>query len=207
MKLQRTPIIIISILTLLLVGAGVFWYGKAQWTKSQETQNKSADVTIPANQPSASDPQAEQEQAWYQIPELGIEIQLPKDIADDLVYMYEERPITKYNGERHVPVKGVTKKLALFSTRTLVKFDSRNCSLEIAPAGIISREEGEQIKENPQVNSWVGPALAFDSFYVYYEGSQAACTNDQEMLDYNSRVMVSLGTPFREELGRIREIR
>lgn len=207
MKLQRTPIIIISTLTLLLVGVGVFWYEKAQWTKSQEDQNESADVTIPANKPSASDPQAEQEQVWYQIPELGIEIQLPKDIADDLVYEYKESPITEFVNGKWVPIEGEFRKSALFSTKTLVNLDSENCSIGYSPAGRIARDEGVYSKNMSKVFR----CKQFSDFYVYYVGSQAACTEDVGILDYNSKVMVSLMSAFDREidskLGRVREIK
>ena len=162
MKLKRNSVIIVVCLALLLavIASGVVWYGKKEKTQALPKQQE-----IPV---------VEQEQVWYPIPELGIEIQLPKDIADDLVYKYEPRPDQKWKTPKENSL-GITKE-ALLSTKTLITLDSKNCSLENSPAGIIIREEGKQsdYSDDSLVNQT--PAVSFGSFFVYYSSSQSPCT-------------------------------
>ncbi len=197
--MKKYTLSVLVVLVVILALGGWLWYGKYKLQQAQIKQESTS------TQP--------QEQVWYPIPELGIEVQLSKDIADDLVYKYEETPVTEFINGKYVPMKDVIRKSALFSTKTLIALDSQNCSLDYSPAGIMSREEGRQIIGDSNVTLWQGKAIQFDSFYMYYQGSQAACTENQKILDYTSKVMVSLSSVFQNDSNfdsrelRVRELK
>ncbi|MFZ1735356.1 MAG: hypothetical protein IPJ67_02480 [Candidatus Moraniibacteriota bacterium] len=186
MKLKRNSVIIVVCLALLLavIASGVVWYGKKEKTQALPKQQE-----IPV---------VEQEQVWYPIPELGIEIQLPKDIADDLVYKYKESPVTELVDGKEVPIKGAIRKSTLFSTKTLIGLDKENCSQEEFPGGIVTRMEGKQ-SDLEYKDSYANETVAvirFDSFFVYYESSQSPCAFDQRVYDATYGVAQVFGSIF-----------
>jgi hypothetical protein len=169
---KKTIVISIIIILIALGVGGWFWYEKKIESASETSQEEVA-----------------QQMVWYPIPELGIEIQIPKDVVDDLVYVYQIDP-TNNN------VSSV-----LLSTKTLISIDGNNCSPKHSPVGILSRGKGKQ-SDSRHKDSHAGETVAvlsFNSFFIYYDGPQSPCVFNQMAYDNINKVTAVFNAIFLAE--------
>jgi hypothetical protein len=146
-----------AIFVLLLALGGWFWCEKKREGASEMSQEEVAKQMV-----------------WYPIPELGIQIELPKNIADEIVYKYTERGLAATVNEE--TSHGNTVKTVSFSSKKLLSIDPENCSAEQSPLGSVTRHEGRR----PDVSSpwWYVSATQFEGFFVYYGSPQSPCVFD-----------------------------
>lgn len=110
------------------------------------------------------------------IQELGVKIKVPEQIANDLIYKYENNKVS-------------------FSTKSLTRADQA-CGTSGSPFGIITKVDknspgSEMIKKltQPRIDEGYSDGIAyptakeFDSFYIEYTGPQAQCSRLIEVIN------------------------
>jgi hypothetical protein len=119
----------------------------------------------------------------YPIPELGIKLKVPQSVVGELVYAYNEGPVTEGSPQGD-KVVGIAKSVR-FSAKTLAAF-SQFCIAEYGPWGNLTRYEGKPEQyPGPFVRREEGRKL-FEDFFILYGGPQASCLTKEEYDKYEA---------------------
>ena len=167
--MNKRNIALISLLILSIFFSIWFWYVKSgtdtkiSLVQNQEDKSGQISQSVPQNL------------IDYPIPELGIKLKLPKDIAENLVY--------EMTGKETVG----------FSKKLLVEF-SADCAPKWGVLGGISRYEGKpEDYPGPFVHRERGRKV-FDSFFIVYSPPQAWCLSDKEAQRYTEMLKKNGGS-------------
>ncbi len=173
------------------------------WTERVRGENQQVDVWITgiletmrktSQQPAMNKKSAGEKRdfVWYQIPELGIEFQIEKLGADELIYIYGSHPGVEFGG-------------ASFSTKKLSQIPG--CEAASGPLGALTKLQGKPNDyKNPEYLMARSPRQ-FDGFFLIWSGPQAVCARPEykEQFDafFEEHTGAGLGSP--EMLESIRE--
>lgn len=129
---------------------------------------------------------------WYPIRELGVEIQLPEDIADDLVYQYQVDPVTEWKDRNSTSIPGKLTKSVKLSSKTLISINSKECSFDNAPLGVLTRAEGKQTDvtyKNTHISDLAPEVvISLGSSFVFYEGPQSPCALSEDVYANSNKI-------------------
>jgi hypothetical protein len=178
--MKRKNTIIISTIIILLLAGGWLWYGKMEKTmKSQDITTENSAVSIPqpknnqsgiAIPPINASPQAQENLAWYDIPELGIRFKMTPLEREQLVYY-----------------KDPSLRAVRFSTRILESLSKYCSAKEGSPLGGISRVYGTP--SDPIAPCGGGFRVKnFPGGYFCYTQAQSSCLS-KEQEEQNKEVL------------------
>ncbi len=165
-------------LTILLVG-GVLWFVIVRETKdaSPIAQDTPSSKVVPTDDrqnifekyPQHVEVIPGTDEAWYNIPELGIRMKLNKEFAEGLIYQYI-----------HVVTNDLQEEwdATHFSTKSLTAID-KGCSPEEGrPLGTITKTKGdvkELAKTDVFYSSRLDDIIQIGEYYFMWTGPQATC--------------------------------
>lgn len=152
------------IIAVLALCAGI-WY----W-KSVNSVKKEAVQQLVEQQLSSKEENQEQNLVWYQVPELDMEFQVEKSVADELIYTYQAHSKVDFGG-------------VLFSAKELSQVPG--CRANSGPLGALTKLKGKPSDYKDASYYLARNPKQFDGFFLYFEGPQAVCASIEHPDEYN----------------------
>ncbi len=167
---------VIIVVALVAVGAAGYFAYQARQDKSDYS------VNVPKKSSPSAQPSQQAATKYYEVKELGVKFVLPEAVKD-----LEYAPTAS----------GVE-----FTTKSLVQKSNGTCNIgtKTYPMGIVERIDKSKLTTNADAR-WTqrldglrdaatqGNAKEFDTFFIYRDGPQSACSNDRSVTDYVSQQM------------------
>lgn len=166
---MQKKLLIFLVAALVLIVAAIFVWQTKQNSQTSPVGTIKPDTTQEKTYPQYTEVIQGSNEAWYNIPEIGVRMRLSKEFADDLIYSFVHEKSTDPDENWDA---------VYFSTKSLTAVDMGCSPEEGGPLGVITKIKGnasELAKTDEFYSSRLKDIIQIGEYFYMWTGPQATC--------------------------------